>query len=66
MGGTIKLYRKYGEDQNWHRAEIARYYSVKERKRAVEVWRRRYGNLFDKMMLQVAPGIDLTNKFKTL
>lgn len=66
QNGTIKLYRKYGSDPGYHQAEIARYYTISERKRIVEVWKRRHGSLFELMMIQIAPGVDLTNKFKTL
>lgn len=61
--GTIKLYQIAGNNGVPLRKEMGRYYSVKERKRIIAHWCRKYAGLMLNHFIQVAPGADLTRKY---
>jgi len=60
MTGTIKLYKMQSENINVV-AEVHRYYSVKERKKILIHWERKYNGLLINYFIQIAPGY-LTDK----
>ena len=63
MTGTIKLYKNISLGNQAHLVEVERYYSEVERKRILQHWKRKYNGTLNLHYIQIAPGIDLTNKY---
>lgn len=63
MTGTIKLYKNSSLGYQAHLVEVERYYSETERKRIITHWKRKYNGSLNLHYIQIAPGVDLTNKY---